>query len=92
MTDHDIHVCPRRRFKLTTDSHHNLPIAPNLLNREFAVETPNKIWVGDITYVWTDEGWLYLATVIDLFSRQVIGFAMGERMGAQLVVDALRIA
>ena len=83
---------PRRRFKVTTDSDHNLPVAPNLLNREFSVAAPNKIWVGDITYVWTAEGWLYLATVIDLFSRQVVGFAMGDRMGAQLVVDALRMA
>ena len=55
-------------------------------------EAPNKVWVGDITYVWTAEGWLYLASVIDLFSRQVVGFAMGERMGARLVVDALRMA
>jgi putative transposase len=92
MKNHDIRVRPRRRFKVTTDSNHNLPIAPNLLNREFAVETPNKVWVGDITYVWTDEGWLYLAIVVDLFSRQVVGFAMGERMDARLVVDALRMA
>ena len=55
-------------------------------------EAPNKVWLGDITYVWTAEGWLYLASVIDLFSRQVVGFAMGERMGARLVLDALRMA
>jgi putative transposase len=92
MKNNDIRVRPRRRFKVTTDSNHTLPIAPNLLNREFAAEAPNKVWVGDITYVWTAEGWLYLATVIDLFSRQLVGFAMGERVGAQLVVDALRMA
>ena len=92
MKSNDICVRPRRRFKVTTDSRHDLPIAPNLLNREFAMHTPNKAWVGDITYVWTAEGWLYLATVIDLFSRQVVGFALGERMGAQLVADALRMA
>jgi putative transposase len=92
MKNNDIRVRPRRRFKVTTDSRHDLPIAPNLLNREFAAQAPNTAWVGDITYVWTAEGWLYLATVIDLFSRQVVGFAMAEHMGAQLVVDALRMA
>jgi transposase InsO family protein len=92
MKNNDICVRSRRRFKVTTDSNHDLPIAPNLLNREFAVEAPNTVWVGDITYVWTAEGWLYLATVIDLFSRQLVGFAMDERMGAKLVVDALRMA
>ena len=92
MRNNGIRVRSRRRFKVTTDSRHNLPIAPNLLNRQFATEAPDKVWVGDITYVWTAEGWLYLATVIDLFSRQVVGFAMAEHMGAQLVVDALRMA
>ena len=92
MKAHDIRVRPRRRFKQTTDSNHNLPIAANLLNREFTAQAPDKVWVGDITYIWTAEGWLYLATVIDLFSRQLVGFAFGERMGAQLVVDALRMA
>ena len=87
-----IRVHPRRRFKVTTDSNHNLPIAPNLPDRAFSVATPNKVWVGDITYVWTAEGWLYLATAIDLSGRQVAGFAMGERMGAQLVADALCMA
>jgi hypothetical protein len=81
MKNNDIRVRSRRRFKATADSRHNLPIAPNLLNRQFATQAPNKVWVGDITYVWTAEGWLYLAIVIDLFSRQVVGFAMGERMG-----------
>jgi putative transposase len=92
MKNNDIRVRSRRRFKVTTDSRHNLPIAPNLLNRQFATEAPNKVWVGDITYVWTAEGWLYLAIVIDLFSRQLVGFAMADHMGAQLVVDALRMA
>jgi putative transposase len=92
MKDNDIRVRSRRRFKVTTDSCHNLPIAPNLLNRQFATEAPDKAWVGDITYVWTAEGWLYLAIVIDLFSRQLVGFAMADHMGAQLVVDALRMA
>lgn len=92
MKAHDIRVRPRRRFKPTTNSRHDLPIAPNLLNRRFMAEAPDKTWVGDITFIWTAEGWLYLAAVIDLFSRQLVGFAFGERMGAQLVVDALRMA
>jgi putative transposase len=92
MKNNNIRVRSRRRFKVTTDSRHHLPIAPNLLNRQFATEAPNKVWVGDITYVWTAEGWLYLAIVIDLFSRQLVGFAMADHMGAQLVVDALRMA
>ena len=83
MKAHDIRVRARRRFKQTTDSNHDFPMASNLLNREFAVSVANKVWVGDITYVWTAEGWLYLATVIDLFSRQLVGFAFGERMGAE---------
>ena len=87
-----IRMHPRRRFKVTTDSNHDLPIVPNLPGRAFSVAAPDKVRVGDITYVWTAEGWLYLATVIDLFNRQVVGFAMGERMGAQLAVDALRMA
>ena len=92
MREHELNPRRRRRFIATTDSNHNLPIAANLLNRQFATEAPDKVWVGDITYVWTAEGWLYLATVIDLFSRQLVGFAMAEHMGAQLVVDALRMA
>ena len=82
----------KRRFKATTNSAHDLPIAPNLLARNFTVDAPNKVWTGDITYIWTDEGWLYLAVVIDLFNRQVVGFAMGERMTRTLVMDALRMA
>jgi len=82
----------KRRFKATTNSAHDLPVAPNLLARNFTVDAPNKVWTGDITYIWTDEGWLYLAVVIDLFNRQVVGFAMGERMTRTLVMDALRMA
>ena len=67
----------KRKFKNTTDSNHNLQIAPNLLNREFIVDSPNKAWVSDITYVWTDEGWLYLAVFIDLFNRKVVGVVDG---------------
>ena len=76
----------------TTNSSHGLPVSPNLLERRFTVEAPNRVWAGDITYVWTEEGWLYLTVIIDLFSRQVVGFAMSERMTRRLVIDALRMA
>ena len=81
-----------RKFKVTTDSSHGKPTAPNLLNREFYASAPNQKWVGDITYLHTDEGWLYLATVIDLYSRKVIGWAMSDRMKAELACDALTMA
>ena len=82
----------KRKFKVTTDSSHGLPVSPNLLERKFDVSLPNRVWTGDITYIWTDEGWVYLAVVIDLFSRQVVGFAMDRTMTRQLVIDALRMA
>lgn len=82
----------KKKFKVTTDSGHGLPVSPNLLERRFDVGDPNRVWSSDITYVWTDEGWLYLAVVIDLFSRQVVGFSMGEQMTRALVIDALRMA
>lgn len=81
-----------RRFKATTDSRHTLPVAPNLLEQDFTAAKANEKWVQDITYLWTEQGWLYLAVVIDLYSRQVIGWAMSERMKAALVCDALRMA
>lgn len=81
-----------RKFKCTTDSDHNMPIAQNLLNREFQASAPNQKWAGDITYLATSEGWLYLAVVIDLYSRQVIGWSMSTRMTAALVCDALSMA
>jgi len=81
-----------RKFKATTNSKHNLPVAPNRLQQEFSANAPNQKWVGDITYLWTDEGWLYLAVVIDLYSRGVVGWAMSERMTAGLVCNALRMA
>lgn len=81
-----------KKFKATTNSNHNLPVAPNRLEQDFSVTAPNQKWVGDITYLWTDEGWLYLAVVIDLYARRVVGWAMSERMTAQLVCDALTMA
>jgi putative transposase len=82
----------KRKFKATTNSKHHLPIAPNLLNRDFCAISPNQKYVGDITYVHTQEGWLYVAVVIDLYSRLVVGWSMSERMHAQLVNDALLMA
>jgi putative transposase len=82
----------KRRFKATTNSRHCLPVAPNLLNKRFVATGPDKVWVSDITYVWTHEGWLYLATVLDLFSRRVVGWAMGERITSELVIRALNQA
>lgn len=81
-----------RKFKVTTDSHHNKPVAPNLLQQDFTAAVPNQKWSSDITYIKTAQGWLYLAAVIDLYSRAVIGWAMGERINAQLVCDALTMA
>ena len=82
----------KRRFKATTDSRHKLPVAPNVLDRKFEVEAPDVAWVTDITYVWTSEGWLYLAAILDLFSRRVVGLAMSERIDRALVLAALRDA
>ena len=82
----------RKRFKQTTDSNHGLPIAPNVLNRAFSAERPNIKWVSDITYVPTREGWLYLAVVLDLFSRRVVGWAIRERMTRALVIAAFEMA
>ena len=82
----------RRKFKATTDSKHNLSIAPNLLNRQFKLDQPNRCYVGDITYIATNEGWLYLATVIDLYSRKIVGWSMADNMKADLVNNALSMA
>lgn len=82
----------RRKFKVTTDSAHNKPIAENLLQQDFAASAPNQKWVSDITYVWTDEGWLYLAVVLDLYARRVIGWQMSTRINAELVCGALQRA
>jgi putative transposase len=86
-------VCKtKRKFKATTDSKHDKPVAPNILDRKFKVDQPNICYVGDITYIPTDEGWLYLATVIDLYSRKVVGWSMDSRMKAELVNNALLMA
>lgn len=79
----------KRKFKATTDSRHNLPVAPNLLDRNFAVAAPNQAWVSDITYIPTGEGWLYLAGLKDLFNGELVGYAMSDRMTKNLVMQAL---
>lgn len=81
-----------RKFRVTTDSKHHLPVAPNRLNREFAVSGPNVAWVSDLTYLWTAEGWLYLAAVMDLYSRRLVGWAMSPRADGELTMAALRQA
>jgi putative transposase len=93
MQQHGIQARGKRRFRVrTTDSRHCLPIAPNLLNRNFTVSGPNQVWAGDITYIPTDEGWLYLAVVIDLFSHRVVGWSLQPEMRGELVMDALEMA
>ena len=81
-----------RKYKATTNSNHNLPVAPNVLQQNFSAEAPNQKWVSDITYLWTDDGWLYLAVIIDLFSRLVVGWALAERMTTDVVCQALQMA
>ena len=82
----------KRRFMVTTDSTHQLPASPNWLNCEFTVAKPDKAWVGDITYIATDAGWLYLAVVVDLFTRQVVSWSLRDDMTSNLVIEALRMA
>jgi transposase InsO family protein len=82
----------RRKYKATTDSEHSLPVAPNLLERDFHAEQPDTVWVSDITYIWTLQGWMYLAVIIDLYSRKVVGWSLDERMTASLVCSALDAA
>jgi transposase InsO family protein len=88
----DVRVKQKKKFRVTTDSNHSLPVAPNLLDRQFDVSAPNRVWVSDITYVWTVTGWLYLATVMDLFSRRIVGWSMDTSMTRKLVSDALLMA
>lgn len=87
-------ICARRKrkFKATTDSEHDLPIAQNVLARDFTTTEPDRAWVADMTYIWTTEGWLYLAVIIDLFSRRVVGWSMADHMRTALVLTALEAA
>jgi transposase InsO family protein len=89
MKKHGIRAKTKRKFRVTTDSKHDLPVAPNLLDRNFSPEKPNQIWASDLTYVWTREGWLFLAVIVDLFSRQVVGWSLDKTMTKELVCSAL---
>lgn len=90
---HGLRSKTRRRFRVkTTDSNHDHPIAPDHVDRQFHAEAPNRVWVSDMTYIRTDEGWLYLAVTMDLFSRRVVGWSMAPTMHAKVVVDALQMA
>ena len=92
MRAENIRARRKQKRKQTTDSQHTYPVAPNLLNQDFAAQRPNQKWLGDITYIWTAEGWLYLATVMDLFSRQIVGWAMADTLASCLVEKAFCMA
>ncbi len=92
MRENGIRAKHKRRFRVTTKANPAHPVAPNLLNREFTAEKPNQKWTSDITYIRTKESWLYLAVVLDLFSRRIVGWAMSTRMTSKLVIDALEMA
>jgi putative transposase len=92
MRENGIRARHKRRYKATTDSKHTLPVAPNRLERNFAPAAPNQAWSADLTYVWTDEGWLYLAVVLDLFNREIVGWSLKPRMTVDIVTDALTMA
>lgn len=91
MREHEIRPRTQRKFKTTTDSKHNLPVAPNVLNRQFDVDEPDEVWVSDITYIPTAQGWLFLCVFIDLYSRMVVGWSMSENMKSDIVLDAFRM-
>ena len=92
MRQHGLEARRKRKFRRTTDSKHDLPVAPNVLERDFETDGPNQVWVTDITYVWTHEGWLYLDAILDLFSRRVVGWAMSTSLDRGLALDALQMA
>lgn len=92
MREKNLHGRVRRRYRTTTKADARHPVAPNLLQRQFSTEQPDLVWVGDITYLWTREGWLYLAVLLDLYSRSVVGWSMSERMPVGLTLAALEMA
>ena len=92
MRKHGIFVKRKKKYRHTTDSNHNKRISPNLIERNFYVDLPNKVWVGDITYIWTREGWLYLSTVVDLYSRRVVAYSLGKRITKELVIRSMQSA
>ena len=92
MRENGIKIIRTHKFRVTTDSNHSFNIAPNLLDQDFSADGPNQKWAGDISYIWTSEGWLYLAVILDLYSRRVIGWAVSNRMKRDLAIRALDMA
>jgi transposase InsO family protein len=92
MRHNGVRVKVKNRFRVTTQSRHSHPVAANLLERNFTAQRPNEIWAADITYIWTREGWLYLAVVMDVFSRRIVGWSLKQRLTAELALDALQMA
>ena len=92
MRENNIYCKTRKKYKATTNSKHNYPVAPNLLEQDFETDKPNKKYVGDITYIWTDEGWIYLAGVEDLFNRELIGWKISDRMTVDITLSAMDMA
>jgi putative transposase len=92
MKEMDLKATLKEKFVVTTDSNHNLNIYPNLLKRQFNVEEPNKVWVSDITYIWTVEGWVYLSSIMDLFGRKIVGWSLASHMKTELVIQSLKMA
>ena len=90
--EYDIKCKRHKKFKVTTNSDHNKPVYPNLLEQSFEANRPNQAWVSDITYIWTSEGWLYLAGVKDIYTKELVGYALNKRMTADLVCNALNMA
>ena len=90
MRENGLKAWQKRRFKRTTDSHHAWPVAPNLIEQNFSAERPNQKWNADLSSVWTSEGWLYLAIILDLFARRVVGWAVSDRLHKKLALEALR--
>jgi len=92
MKEMGLKATPKEKFVVTTDSNHDLNIYPNLLDRQFDVDEPNRAWVTDITYIWTLEGWIYLSSVMDLFSRKIVGWSMASHMRKELCIQAMNMA
>jgi len=92
MKEAEIHAIAKKKYRATTDSKHSLPVAANSLNRNFSVNKLDQFWVPDITYIYTQEGWLYLSTIMDLYSRKIVGWSMKNRITQDLVIEALNMA
>ena len=92
MRNHGIRAKTKRKFRITTDSTHRHPVAANIVNQHFVAERPNQLWTSDITYLWTREGWMYLSVILDVCSRQIVGYSMNNRLTTDLVTEAFKRA